>query len=43
MDGSKREYSEFNRDGFWMRCDVVKDNFNQGLCLPLDTKIMGEE
>ena len=43
LDGSKREYPEFDQDGFWVRCDVAKDNFDRGLCLPSDIKMTGEE
>ncbi len=43
LDGSKREYPEFDQDGFWVRCDVAKDNFDRGLCLPSDIKMTEEE
>lgn len=43
LDGSKREYAEFDQDGFWVRCDVGKDCFERGLCLPSDIKMTGEE
>lgn len=43
LDGSKREYAEFDQDGFWVRCDVAKDCFERGLCLPSDIKMTGEE
>ena len=43
LDGSKREYAEFDREEFWVRCDVAKDCFERGLCLPSDIKMTGEE
>lgn len=43
LDGSKREYPEFDNDGFWVRCDVAKYNFDSGLCLPSDIKMTEEE
>ena len=43
LDGSKREYAEFDQDGFWVRCDVAKECFERGLCLPSDIKMTGEE
>ncbi len=39
LDGSKREYAEFDREEFWVRCDVAKDCFERGLCLPSDIKM----
>ncbi len=43
LDGSKREYPEFDKDDFWVRCDVARYNFNSGLCLPSDIKMTREE
>lgn len=43
LDGSKREYPEFDQDGFWIRCDVARYNFDRGLCLPSDIKMTEEE
>lgn len=39
LDGSKREYAEFDREEFWVRCDVAKECFERGLCLPSDIKM----
>ena len=42
LDGSKRSW-RFDNDGFWIRCNVSKDCFDRGLCIPSNIGMVEEE
>lgn len=43
LDGRRECYSEFDRDQFWIRTDVSRQLFEQGISLPSDPRMTEEE
>lgn len=37
LDGPWRMYESFRNDTFWQRCDMAKQYYESGICLPSDT------
>lgn len=43
LDGPWRMYESFWNDTFWQRCDMAKQYYESGICLPSDTGMTQEE
>ena len=43
LDGSWRMYEYFHNDTFWMRCDMARQYYESGICLPSDVSMTEEE
>lgn len=42
LDGSLREYQEFGRDNFGIRCNEGRHIFESGLCIPFNIEMTEE-
>lgn len=43
LDGPWRMYENFRNDTFWVRCDMARQYFESGICLPSDVRMTAEE
>lgn len=43
LDGPWRMYENFRNDTFWLRCDMAKQYYESGICLPSDAGMTEEE
>lgn len=43
LDGSWRMYENFRNDTFWVRCDMARQYYENGICLPSDAGMTQEE
>lgn len=43
LDGPWRMYEGFRNDMFWQRCDMAKQYYESGICLPCDVGMTREE